>query len=375
METTEAMNPTTNRARGTPCHAPRRRSAPGIAARVVLFAAVLLGGGCALTPDGSREALATGGAADRLAASDLVGVIARALPPRDTTVQVGRDNDDPLVALLSDVLIEQGFGIQRVTADQGAWLLDHSRDVEWASSGEGAIDWRLAVGPVEVRRNYTLTDEGELRTAGPLRLSGSRADIAADATAPPGLVVADAAHRRVRYVASLDLEGPGPVISLVTPAVVEQVARTASSGRRRAGPSAQALNANHVEINNLFYTGESNFVSALDDLERVGRRIIVFADDSMKLGEPNKLLIDEFIEKKVRGGDVISLVGCSNGPTALAIGNEGLALGRAARVTEALTARGIPRDRIYDEGCWAPVSAGEKFPGRGVVLELWRRSA
>jgi len=101
----------------------------------------------------------------------------------------------------------------------------------------------------------------------------------------------------------------------------------------------------------------------------------VFGNDSMVLGSTNKSLIDQFVDNEIREGDVVSLIGCSNGPTSLEIGNEGLALGRAQRVTEALTSRGVPRENVLDEGCWAPVSAQDRFPNRGVVMELWRSNA
>ena len=96
----------------------------------------------------------------------------------------------------------------------------------------------------------------------------------------------------------------------------------------------------------------------------------------MVLGSRNKSLIDQLVENVLGEEDIVSLVGCSNGPTALEIGNEGLALGRAKRVTEALLARGVSREKVLDEGCWAPVAEAEdRFPSRGVVLELWRKNA
>ena len=172
------------------------------------------------------------------------------------------------------------------------------------------------------------------------------------------------------YVASMSLDEQAPVISLITPELVNRVSTQGTNG-----PSMQALNSSKIEVNNLFYNNQSTFASILDDYQRVQRQIIIFGNDSMILGDTNKQLIDQFVETRFRPGDVISLVGCSNGPTVLDIGNEGLALGRARRVTEALLARGVARDRILDEGCWAPTSVGDRFPGRGVVMELWRSKA
>ena len=351
----------------------------------VLLAAAL-SGGCALLADDTavESAAAPGSSVDAVAIDELTAVLAQALDPVETTVQISRDDTDPLATRLADTLLRRGYGLQRVAADQGAHFLDWSREVEPGADGGEEIDWRVAIGPVEVSRPYVRERDGGVATGGPLSLSGSRVDIDVAASRPDALTLAEERHARVRHVASLDAGAGNPIISLVTPEVVEQVALEASGGargdarqgtRRASGPSQQALNANQVEVSNLFYGGESNFSSTLDDYQRIDRRIIVFADDSMTLGEVNKDLIRDFVETSVGSADIISLVGCSNGPTSLEIGNEGLALGRARRVTEELTSLGLPASRVYDEGCWAPVSAGERFPGRGVVLELWRRPA
>ena len=375
------------RSGGAAARRPSARPARPSRALALLLCAVAIGlGACAVVPRDAerateRAAAAPGGEADRIVAAELAAVLAQTLDPLTTTVQSNDTASDPVVTRLVEALAAQGFGIQHVAADQGAHFLDHERQTTSLEGGDTAIDWRVSVGPVEVRRDYRLSRDGALATAGPLTLAGTRASIERESIAQPGLTVAAPAHERVDYIASLDLDSQGPIISLVTPEIVERVARDAARPQvrtlngGRAAPSEQGLNASKVEINNLFYDGESNFSSAFDDYERVERRIIVFADDSMNLGDVNKRMIDDFVERTVRRDDVFSLVGCSNGPTALEIGNEGLALGRARRVAEALTARGVTADRIYDEGCWAPVSAGDRFPGRGVVLELWRPSA
>ena len=366
---------------------PRRTRRHRHGAGPAAIAAALALGGCAVLPTDEPAApaavgaLAPGGEADRIATAELAAVIGETLEPMSTTVQVNRGLDDPAGERLAEALAAEGFGIQRVAADQGAHFLDYTRELERRETGDRVLAWRVAVGPVEARRDYAAElEDGTLSTAGPLTLAGTRAAVSPEATAQQSLRFAEPDHRRVDYVAGLDLEGPAPIISLVTPDVVERVAREAAPTpmrplRSNESPSLQALNASQVEISNLFYGGESNFSSALDDMIRIERRIVVFPNDSMVLGDTNKRMIEAFVEERVLGDDVISLVGCSNGPTALAIGNEGLALGRARRVTEELTALGVARERIYDEGCWAPVSAGERYPGRGVVLELWRSPA
>ena len=164
-----------------------------------------------------------------------------------------------------------------------------------------------------------------------------------------------------------------PLISLVTEDVVRGVTARATRSRGRSVATRSAVNSNRVEVANLFF-GRSAFDALRADREPVARDVVLFGDDSLRLGPDGKRQIARFVEDYRPDTDLIGLVGCSNGPTKLAIGNEGLALGRSARVTDELVALGVERSRILDEGCWAGRSAKGRFPSRGVVIELLRAS-
>lgn len=302
--------------------------------------------------------------ADRTMVNDLSAVVVQIFDPFDTTLQVTRSNTDPIMQYFVGVLAKQGFGIQRVSADQGAHYLTYERKTTDAENG---LLFSISIGPVVASRHYQLMENNVITPTSVVQLSGTRIPVTV-LDAPSGrFKVSNSDLSRAEYVATLSLDEQAPLISLITPDVVSSV-----TTRSATGPSLQALNSSKMEVTNLFYGDDSNFASILDDHQQVDRQIIVFGDDSMILGDTNKQLIDQFVDDKLGQNDVISLVGCSNGPTALDIGNEGLALGRAKRVTEALMSRGVARERILDEGCWAPVRAGDRFPSRGVVLELWR---
>ena len=239
---------------------------------------------------------------------------------------------------------------------------------------DGADDerlWRLRVGTVEISRGYRFAGDERVSAVSPMRVAGSRAPVAVGAAGTVRVVAASPVLDRVEYVGPAPLTAaPAPIISLVTPRVVEGVVE-----RSVGGPDRTALNTAGMEVGNLFFGEGDGFGSLERTHRRVGRQIVVFGDDSLTLGDDNRALLERFIDDEMQERDVVGLVGCSNGPTALEIGNEGLALGRAARVAEALVERGVARERIYDQGCWAPVSAGDRFPGRGVVVELWRENA
>ena len=314
----------------------------------------------------SRDASAPVTVAERAVVRDLTDALAQVLEPRTATLQVNLGADDPLTGAWVDALVGHGFGIQRVPADQGPNYLSHSVR---ATEDPDVLAWRLAAGIVELSRDYRVAGDESVAAVSPLRVAGSRAPVAVGAEGTVRVVAASPGLDRVEYVGAAPLEMPSPIISLVTPSVVAGVVE-----RSVGGPGRSALNSNRVEVGNLFFGGDA-FGSLEQTHRRVGRQIVVFGDDSLVLGDDNRAVLERFIDEEMQAQDVVGLVGCSNGPTRLEIGNEGLALGRAARVTEALVERGVARERIYDQGCWAPVSAGDRFPGRGVVLELWRRDA
>lgn len=124
---------------------------------------------------------------------------------------------------------------------------------------------------------------------------------------------------------------------------------------------------------NIFGTLESNFGDVFAEYEDVQKITLMFPDDSMHLGETNKEIIEKYKAMMDPDTDVLSVIGCSLGPTQINNGNAVLALGRASRVKEALMFSGVQPDKVLDEGCWAPQDAVENMmPDRGVVLTLKR---
>jgi len=367
----------------TRCVAPIQMTACRYALRLPLvLASVVLISACApfalkdTTPPETPSPVEIAAAADpvdRTIADDLIKVAKQIFPPVSTTLQFPASSDDALLEYFTVQFADAGYGIQRVSADQGSNFFSYSRSEKPMENDDPLIQFRASIGAVAIARDYTVPATNTLSPAGPVQLSGTRIPVDVVDLPSSRFVIDEPDFSSVTYVASLNLdEQQPPVISLITDDVVTGVANR-NTGNATA--SLQAVNSSQMEINNLFFGGQSNFSSILDSYDQVERRIIVFGDDSLLLGDTNKLLIEQFVQQQMTDGDVISLVGCSNGPTALEIGNEGLALGRAERVTEALQSLGVAREKILDEGCWAPESAGDKFPSRGVVMELWRKQS
>jgi len=314
---------------------------------------------------GAGEAQAPG-TAESVMLDDLARALEQLRTPRITTVQLSR-GAEPLAEAFVSRLAEAGYGVQRVDADQGAHHVSLERRALESASGSPLVRLELEVGTVTLARSYRVAGEA-VQPASALAVGGTRREVGVDDTR--FRATTDAELARVEYVGDVDALEQTPLISLITDEVVHGVAREASGA-----PSHAAVNSGRVEVTNLFHGDSGAFGALRETLELADRAIIVFANDSMRLGSDGKRLVERFAEGFREDSDMIGLIGCSNGKTALDIGNEGLALGRSRRVAEALVVLGIPPEAIIDEGCWAPVGAGDRFPSRGVVIEILRRGS
>lgn len=299
---------------------------------------------------------------EQIMIDDLLSALVQLFPPRDSTIQISAVDNNEVTLMVANSMALAGFGIQKVTTDQGASLLTtDTRTEERTDNSSLAKHLRIDIGHVSIGRTYSVTNNRTILPSSPFKLYGSRAEIDLDKT----LFGASSATASTQYLAPIGLDGPLPLLSLITPEIVQSAAK-----KNESSPQLTSINSAKVEVNNLHF-GESTFQSVLYDHHLIDELTVIFTNDSLTLGSENKLLIREFIEAFIERLDLVSVVGCSNGPTNADIGNEGLALGRGERVTDELLSIGVPREKILDQGCWAPSAAGE-YPGRGVVLEMWR---
>ena len=303
-----------------------------------------------------------------LVAKDLIYVLRQLAHPATTTIQLPSEQDGFLKQLLMELIVE-GYGIQQVQADQGANFLSYKRESD--DTGVALENtYTLSVGDIEIMRSYEIRSGGSLFPVSAMTIAGSRIAAKIDRSLFKHLGQTTVAVDNIQYTSAAEFDDGIPTISLITSDVVSGVTERATGA-----PSQQALNSSNLEIGNLFFGDASNFNSVLDGRNRVSRDIVPFGDDQLRMGRLGKRMVLVILNEFDEHTDLISVVGCSNGPTSSELGNEGLALGRAARVTEEFVSHGVARDRILDEGCWAPQSAGDRFPSRGVVVEVWRRDA
>lgn len=317
--------------------------------------------------------------------ADLLSVLPQILEPLNTTVQVS-DTESGQAVDAANRLSELGYGLQRVDADQGSHFL---YVVDLPGSDKSKTRLRVSIGDLELTRSYQVIekkptisdavnlvwrDDRAVVPTGPLTLAGTRQTIEllgtkVELVGNDGSGAYEFSSGSVQYAALAPIEGGIPTISLITEEIVQRVSDSAS-----AGPSYSSVSPGRDQFGNLFNGDPSVFASIFDDYNRIVREFVIFPNDSQKLGQPGKVLVKKLVSRYSENSDIIGIIGCSNGPTGLEIGNEGLALGRAKRITDELVAAGISRDKVYDEGCWSPSTGAEGFPNRGVVIDLWRRA-
>ena len=358
--------------------------------------------GCGLAEKKS-DSLSTGQPqtkATDLIATDFVNALRQlsSLPSNSTTVELQTsEKNDPFYSAMQSALRQAGYGIRWID-HEGSDTLFQYRTVSEDEAGSVSRDtYELAVGAIEMRRAYAV-DANRVQPISPLYVRGTDASglelndgifnssgsvQVAEASVAP--VQSDQEH------AAVDINA----VPLNPPLDMHKTTSSATLGLRNTSPLNVPPDANPLDPNigraasgrlssipltalprveNVFELGVSNFEDALSEHSILNEQVLTFANDSMRLGERNKRLVEQMVNRFDPKTDVFSVVGCSMGPTQVKGGNAALALGRAGRVAEALRFAGVDDAHILDEGCWAADEAIERLPRRGVVLTLNRRS-
>ncbi len=360
-----------------------------VGAVATVIAAGLLLGGCGAF--GTREADTGPAVADdflrsRLVAADFVDVMSQLpeLAPARTELWTPAP-DSRFGELLFGALQDEGY-VMKIGAGRGDALgYDITAAADAAGSGgpggpggAGTYTFLVSAGPVKLKRDYAVDAEG-IRPASRMLLHGADASnvtmdharfdtrLAADTATGTELAASKAAPAAGSLGASdpSDPSGARASASTAVPATAV-VARAVpvTPPRKSAAPAPRA---------NMYETRRSAFEPILARYETVSRSVMVFGNDSLVMGADNKRDARQLARRFDPATDIVSLIGCSHGRTALDNGNETLALGRAARVKEELLLAGLAPELVLDEGCWAGTHF-DKMPARGVVVTHKRRA-
>jgi len=296
---------------------------------------------------------------ESLIAGDFVNAMRQipSLVPAATTVQLLRtQTDDELIKAFRHSLEQSGYGVRWVSEPSANNLLQYRREALSVNDASNQVRLDIAIGDVELRRSYTGLTLNQVKPLTPLYVRG------ADASQ----VVLDDAYFFVN-------EGD-PSTDTVSLSVPDHINPLSGLVVSTAPDNSMTVNAVlSPNSANVFELGESNYADALSKHNPVVEQVLTFPNDSLRMGETNKQLLDNLVKRFDPATDLLSVVGCSIGPTKLKNGNAALALGRASRVREALLFAGIDQHKILDEGCWAGDSSSTALPRRGVVVTLNRQ--
>jgi len=301
-----------------------------------------------------------------LVVRDFLVAISQIHTPLETTVQLNKPNSEFGIELERG-FVELGFGVQRVTSDQGDMFLSYTKSTTENSSNIATTKYKVFVGDTVLSRDYAAATNGGIAPTGPMAISGTDTRVELNATLFPGV------SSEVVYTdeSSDDIAIEAGVITVIDANVMSAITKYRESDL----PSYKSLNSQNQEIENLFNRGTSNFEAVDESYRTVRKDIIIFDNDSLVLKSKGREQIAKLMKFYDAKTDVFRLVGCSIGPTAVEGGNEELALGRSERVAKELISRDVQLASIFDEGCWAPTAGQtqEDYPARAVVIELQRR--
>lgn len=294
-----------------------------------------------------------------LISTNLVDAISQypKLSPLMATVQVTKP-DNAFERQVHEQMSELGFKLESVNDGQGANGVEAVILSATPDSLSAAPLYVLSIGDISAERNYDTID-GRTFPASELTLRGGGERVVTLNDSE----LFDEYDGALSTVAFKPYDGP-EISDMMKPLE-----------KQNAESNVVADDKPAVVKHNMYDTMTSNYSEIYTEYEDVDQKILVFPNDSLRLGETNKLIIEEYVSMMEPETDVLSVIGCSHGKTNISNGNALLALGRANRVKEALMFSGVDHDLVMEEGCWAPRHFDEVMPRRGVVLTLKRKSS
>ncbi len=347
--------------------------------------------GCAGTP--SRDDVVEADQAT-LVAEDFVSALAqlRGFSPRNTTLQM-RPVSSEFGNQLASELRRAGFGMQRVPEDDTGPLLVTYEAEGFESEDAHSVGYRVRVGSVELGRAYEIRG-GRVFPMTALSVRGTRIseeplddtifdrNVAseADAKKQRDAVLDGPASRRTQ-----DGKATGQSIlddeTLPDTGWQEVPASASGSGTGGKERSKTPVPTDKSSLDDGFQARNLADVLAIGG-ERFAplagqaiaeQVILTFDDDSTRLSASNQQALLALTKDFDPQQDLISVIGCSHGPTGAPGRNRALAIGRADRVRVELIAQGVNAHKVLDEGCFS-AQAKPGMPGRAVVVSVHRRT-
>jgi len=354
-------------------------------------------------------------------ARDFVHALAQidTFQPQNSTARFARQFNSesaisPFLNAMKDRMVEMGYAVQLVDYTTPDLVVQHRVIPKGANEFGEVMLHEILVGDIGLRRAYATSESGVLQATSRLFVKGYDASristesidqaLPSESEIPPTikqpaivslneeLAALSSPEQNTESNLSSTADGagvgtlseenrspPSPVFSSNNVFATAPAPNRGSLGieidPKTGRPSVTSIAIESVlnDSNNIWDLGESNYTSLFTEYGNVAEKVLIFPNDSMRLGDTNKVFIKTFMRDFDPASDVVSIVGCSLGHTDIDNGNEILAKGRAERVKQELLFSGISEAQIFDEGCWAD-DAQINFPSRGVVMTIKRRS-
>jgi len=272
----------------------------------------------------------------RLIATDLVSAMIqiRDLNPTTTTLQISSPETD-FGKVLETAFERAGYGIQRVSADQGSHYLSYA--IRAAQTDAGVVnDYLIRVQGVEIRREYNTTETG-VYPSSLMFIRGTDADLdiklSDEIFAEQGGDESYLSGVEGSDQASLDIGNIREIVSDSDTRIVED---------RRTAQSLALARAK----DQLFEAERQYERDDLDAMSRYKRLVILFNDNrTLELGAVNKTAI-RTLTTDYRNGDVFEVTACDDFD-----GQNAMAERRAVRIKEEFMGLGVPAEAVFRAPC------------------------
>lgn len=269
--------------------------------------------------------------------------------------------------LLLSALQGAGFDLRLGDNSSNSWLsYSAEQDAQPTLDNNPVYTFIVAAGDVKLKRSYEVDEYGVKPRSNMFVRGASAANLTVDDSifnnARPATVVAknevidnndDSFFEQIAATTQPELSAvPAQKPIEVTEAVVPELSI------EQAGK----------EIHNLYETRQSKYQDVFKNYEVIDSNVLVFANDSLVLGQANKDSIATIAAQFDPQTDVMSVIGCSHGASKIENGNAYLANNRAIRVKNEFVTVGLNHTKVYEEGCWDK-NHFSKMPARGVLVQ------
>lgn len=289
---------------------------------------------------GNEEALAGISPAERnhlqLIATNLIATLVQIpeMRPATATLQIS----PPLTAYGNAIvraLEDAGFGMQRVSADQGQRYVSYSKRLSETESGV-VTDYSLAVGKIKLSREYQLQGNA-IYPSSLLNITGT--SHLADIELADGIFAEQGGNGNSFISGAQQAGTPDPDLKVTTVDVNSFDALPIDKRTRQDRVLAEARQR-------YFEAGTQREAPDLNQFTKHRRTVLIFSDNKTQmLGNVNKravrLLVQEFGDD-----DVMVIKACQD-----ADGTDQPSLNRAIRVEEELAGFGVPTESAYIAPC------------------------